>query len=134
MPLGGERLRDIINADRDSVLGRYGTFVLRQIKDDDTWLPPVSSGAFLHGFGSSSGITRQARAALFERAPTQRGMELIEHFIEDVARYAESGNMLAATLQRVYQRTVLSGSTSMISLPGDPPPEAPAVEEYPWRR
>jgi hypothetical protein len=134
MPLGGERLRDVVNGDRDNVLGRYGDFELRQVKQDDTWLPSVSSGAFLHGFGSNSGVSRQARAALFDRTPRLRGMELVEHFIDDVARYSESGNMLAATLQRVYQRSVLTGTAAAVLLPDDPPPEESPVEEYPWRQ
>jgi hypothetical protein len=135
MPMGGERLRDIFNSDRENVLGRYGTFQLRQVNAESQWLPPVTSGAFMHGFGSNSGISRQAHVVLFDREPSQRGIELVEHFVEDIGRYTESGNTVAFTLQRVYQRTVLAGNAPAIELPEDHPPEEKApAGEYPWRR
>jgi hypothetical protein len=134
MPLGGERLRDIFNADREGILGRYGSFFLRQVRSDGAWAGEVTHGAFLQGFGSASGISRQTQIALFDRSLKLRGDELIDNFIEDIARFAEAGNQVAATLQRVYQRTVLTGHTLQIELPGDTPPPDAGEPSYPWRR
>jgi len=117
MPLGGERFRDILNADREEMLGAYGSFRVRQLLDDGRWASELGHRAFLHGYGSGSGISRRAALAVFDRCPEERGEALAERVVADLPRLAETGTVLAATLQRVYQRTVLTAEAEPEPLP-----------------
>ena len=146
MPLGGERFRDILNADREEMLYSYGNFRLRQLLKDGSWGAEVGHRSFLHGYGSGSGITRRTALAIFDRCPSERGLGLVERVVADLPRIAETGAAFAAGLQRVYQRIVLTGDGPSRDLPdvvgsAAPPPSAifaprPADAEpsYPWRR
>jgi hypothetical protein len=150
MPFGGERFKDIFNADREQLLHLIGGFRVHQRKGDGSWLPVVSGSAFLGGFGISAGIARQTVACIFERSVSDQGRALVERFLTEVIRIEEAGSEIASTLQRVYQRTVLASTAAIGALyadaeePGEEdgapdaeppkPPPAPPEPTYPWRR
>jgi hypothetical protein len=152
MPLGGERFKDILNADRDETMGRFAPFQLRQLRTDGSWANPTAGSSFLAAFGPASGISRNANVAVFDRAGGSRGAELLEKFCRDHIKLVEAGGCISGLLQRVYQRTVLSGEIGIRELPslvGDAPAHSnghftgllPAVAgavvaepAYPWRR
>ena len=117
MPLGGERFRDILNADREELLFSYGAFRLRQQLKDGSWIAEIGHRAFVHGYGSGSGISRRTAIAVFDRCPTEKGMALADRMLTDLSRIAETGAAFAATLQRIYQRTVLAGVEAGGALP-----------------
>ncbi|MEA2647302.1 MAG: hypothetical protein QOE92_2385 [Chloroflexota bacterium] len=150
MPLGGERFRDIFNADREELLGPLGTFTVRQVRGDEVLGREMSESSFLHGMGD--GVSRQAQLVVFDRRPVERGEALLERFGNETNRFVEVGNEIASLLQRTYQRTVLGSEEPVADLPEvvapattptTAPPAMPAVvggtvpavrETYPWRR
>ena len=68
MPLGGERFRDILNADREEIFHGFGSFRVRQLRHDGTWAPEVGHRAFVHGYGVGTGLSRQASLAVFDNS------------------------------------------------------------------
>ena len=149
MPLGGERFRDIFNAEREELLTQLGSFKVRQMRGDEMVGRELSEASFLHGMGG--GVSRQAQLLVIDRCPAERGDALIERFGVETNRFIEVGNEIAALLQRTYQRTVLGSEDPVADLPevvapaGAMPAAAamPAVvggaappvrETYPWRR
>ena len=136
MPLGGERFRDIFNADREEILRTFGSFTVRQLRHDSTWAPTIGHRAFMGGFGVA-GVSRQAQVVMFDRCPAaQFGPDMYETFFAEAARFAEAGDQVAQVLQRVYQRTVLANQPHAIELPVEAGIGAPelATTVYPWRR
>ena len=137
MPLGGERFRDIFNSDREQSLRGFGNFTVRQVLLEGGWSPDINDSAFLHG--ANTGISRSARLVFLDRGATERGQALAERFIAESNRFVETGYALAATLQRVYQRTVLSAPRQSLRAPGMVAATTLAPAEilqntYPWRR
>lgn len=137
MPLGGERFRDIFNNDREQSLRGFGNFTVRQVLMGGGWSPEIKDNAFLHG--ANTGISRSARLVCLDRGAEERGQALAERFITESNRFVETGYALAATLQRVYQRTVLSTPSTPFDLPGMVAATTLAPAEilqntYPWRR
>jgi len=135
MPLGGERFREVVNADREIFFRAFGPFVLRQALDDSTWAPDIPRDSFVMGFGPLSGVSSRTAIAIFDRVPTERGEALVQRFISEVSRLAEVGNMMAVVLQRLYQRTVLDfHPRKPVKLPETVGTAAPPEPTYPWRR
>jgi hypothetical protein len=135
MPLGGERFRDVLNADRDMFFRAFGPFVLRQVREDCTWAPDVPRDSFVIGFGPLSGVSTHTSLAIFDRVPKEQGDALVQRFIAEVSRLAEVGNHMAMVLQRLYQRTVLDYRPHKVSRLPDTAGTTTAPEPmYPWRR
>ncbi|MHB8510053.1 MAG: hypothetical protein ACYDGR_15670 [Candidatus Dormibacteria bacterium] len=149
MPLGGERFKDIFNGEREEIMAGFAPFTLRQQRADGSWLPNVGHGAFLSGFGPAAVLSRQAVMAIFSRPADGELDAVVGRFEADLVRLMESGDGIAAILQRVYQRTVLARDDVATELPemvGGPTlvtaaigaaalaPVAVAEPKYPWRR
>lgn len=118
MPLGGERFKDILNADREETMGRFAPFQVRQLRTDGSWATPVAGSSFLAAFGPASGIARATSAVVFDRAAGSSGTEVRDKFTRDHIKLVEAGASLSGLLQRVYQRTVLTGEIGIKELPG----------------
>ncbi|MFN2463073.1 MAG: hypothetical protein ABR573_04115 [Candidatus Dormibacteria bacterium] len=141
MPLRGERFRDVFNSDREQLMRGYGRCNVLQLTHQGSWLRPQSDRAFLHGM--TDGISRRTSLAVFDRASVDEPGSLAERMAADSNRIVETGAELAGTLQRLYQRTVLSQPVVDDSrLPDIVRPSiavlAPTADtvggDYPWRR
>ena len=107
MPLGGERFRDVLNAEREDIFHGFGSFRLRQLREDGSWAGEITHRAFVHGYGTGTEISRHTTRAVFDRCPAERGAAIVERFLDELPRLAEVGGTMALLLQRIYQRTVL---------------------------
>jgi hypothetical protein len=138
MPLHGERFRDIFNSEREALLGGYGNFRVQQLTGEGTWMKPLGGRSFLHGI--SDGLSRKARLAVLDRSE-EPAASVAERFAADSNRLIETGGEIAALLQRVYQRTVLTLPVAEADLPCLVRPSqamlpliSDAEPSYPWRR
>jgi hypothetical protein len=138
MPLHGERFRDIFNSEREGLLSGYGNFRVQQLTGEGAWMRPLSGRSFLHGM--SDGISRKARLAVLDRSEDSDG-SIVERFAADSNRLTETGAEIAAVLQRIYQRTVLTSPVAEADLPDLVRPSlvmlpvaSDAQPSYPWRR
>jgi hypothetical protein len=138
MPLRGERFRDIFNSDIEELFRSYGNFRVLQQAADGSWLRPMSHRTFLHGM--ADGISRKTHLAVFDRTSDDTA-SLVEAFATDSNRFVETGASIAALLQRLYQRTVLSVPVAAEDLPDVVRPSmamlpltADSDSPYPWRR
>jgi hypothetical protein len=129
MPLGGERFRDVLNGERESLLRGFGAFRVRQLRRDGSWAPEIGHRAFMHGYGTGTAISRQTDVVIFDRGPSERGEKLVERFVTEVARFMETGGALAALLQRLYRRTVLNAIVPEAPLPETVGASSSMVEE-----
>lgn len=138
MPLRGERFRDIFNSEREVLLRGYGDFRVQQLSVAGAWMKPLSGRSFLNGI--SDGLSRQARLAVLDRGGEQEG-SVTDRLAAHSNRMIETGAEIAALLQRIYQRTVLSSPVAEADLPDLVHPSLPllpvtsdAEPSYPWRR
>jgi hypothetical protein len=137
MPLTGERFRDVFNADRDDLLRGFGRFRVRQLLKNGAWAPEIGDRAFLGGL--TPGIRLTSRLVMLDLCPAEVGDALALRFIAESARFVETGNLIAATLSRMYLPTVLGTAVQALELPamvpvGMPPLNQEPEPSYPWRR
>src|SRR5258708_40036678 len=137
MPMAGDRFRDVFNADRDDLLRGLGHFRVRQLLKNGEWASQMGERAFFGG--ANAGIRLTARLVMFDLCPSETGFELGNRFLAETTRIVACGNLVGATLARVYQARVLRAPAQ----PLEPPAVVPKVlapirqviePSYPWRR
>jgi len=137
MPLAGERFRDVFNADKDDLLRGFGRFRVRQLLKNGAWAPEMGDRAFLTGL--NPGIRMATRLVMLDLCPAETGDALALRFIAESGRFVETGNLIAATLSRMYVPKVLGSAVQPLELPamvpvGMPPLNLEPEPSYPWRR
>ena len=137
MPMGGDRFRDVFNADRDNLLRGLGHFRVRQLLKNGEWAAEMGERAFFGG--SNAGIRLTARLVLFDLCPPELGFDLGQRFLAESARIVACGNLIGTTLARIYQARVLGAPVQPLELPAVVPkmrvPLNQVIEpSYPWRR
>src|SRR5258708_15315316 len=101
MPMGGDRFRDVFNADRDDLLRGLGHFRVRQLLKNGEWAAQMGERAFFGG--ANAGIRLTARLVMFDLCPSETGFELGNRFLAETTRIVACGNLVGATLARIYQ-------------------------------
>lgn len=137
MPMGGDRFRDVFNADRDDLLRGLGHFRVRQLLKSGEWAAEMGERAFFGG--SNAGIRLTARLVMFDLCPQEQGFELGSRFLAESGRMVACGNLIGSTLARIYQARVLGAPVQPLELPAVVPkmlvPLNQVIEpSYPWRR
>ena len=137
MPMGGDRFRDVFNADRDDMLRSLGHFRVRQLLKSGEWATEMGERAFFGG--SNAGIRLTARLVMFDLCPHELGFDLAKRFLAESGRIVACGNLIGTTLARIYQARVLGAPVQPLELPAVVPkmlvPLNQVIEpSYPWRR